>query len=156
MRRLFFLFLLSLSVAVAQAQSGEEIYRDFCDVKNVQATTTPKELVGLGAKAISDNNVKALLQQIDKVQVLNLDNCSKRNRKKLVKRVGKLADHGYKVITQMKDDDDIFQMLGKEADGKITEFVFLQADNEDCTFVMVKGHINKEDLNAVMGLVTNR
>lgn len=155
MKRLLFFFALCLSVAVAQAQSADDIYRDFQDVKNIKAMTVPKAMLHLGSKAVKDNNVQAVLQQVDKVRLLDMSDCSKRKRKSLAKRVEQLSNQGYETITQVKDDNDNVRVYGKEADGKITELVFLVSDDDDATFGIVKGHINKEDLGAIIGVFTD-
>lgn len=138
---------------VAMAQSGSDIYQDFKDVKHVTALTLPRALIRLGSKSVKDNNIQAVLQEIDKVQILDMDKCSKSKRKKLVKAVEALSSNGYETFTQLKDQKQNIKIFGKQSGENISEIVLLANDDDSCVFTLIKGKINPEDLSAVIGIV---
>jgi uncharacterized alpha/beta hydrolase family protein len=153
MKRIILFLFMAFTATFVMAQSASDIYQEFKDVKHVRAMTVPKMFLHLGSKGVKDSNVQAVIKQIDKVQVLEMDDCSKRKRNKLIKKVEALSQNGYETITQMRDDEEDMKVFGKKSGDKISEIILLVKDDDDCACTFVYGRINPEDLNAVIGMV---
>lgn len=154
MKRFFFSILLALfCIQGSMAQTANEVFREFRDVKRVEATTVPKSLMRLGAKNVRDGSTKKLLSQLERLQVLDLDDCSKRNRKKFVNRINDLEKYGYEEYGRISGSGDNVLVLTRKADKKVSELVILLTDKDDCKGILVEGNINPDDIQAITGEV---
>ncbi|MGI6231236.1 MAG: DUF4252 domain-containing protein [Prevotella sp.] len=156
MKKLMLMTLLALFCAQAtMAQRATDVFNDFRDVRHVESTTIPKALVRIGAGQVKDGNVKEVMRGVDRMQILDMDDCSKRNRKKFISRINELEKYGYEEYGRMSGNNDNMLILTRSDKDKnmVREIVLLMTDKDDCTGILVEGNINPEDIEAIAGSV---
>lgn len=154
MKKLLFIFVL---LAVAQglfAQQAQRVFEAFQNEKNAQYTVAPGAVMTLAGKKVSDNNVAAVLKEVESARVLRLDQCKKRVRRKFLKQVSALVKSGvYEEYARTKSNGMDVLVLVKKDTEYIREIVVYTATGSLCMGVLVTGHINQEDLGAIVDAV---
>lgn len=152
MKKILLSMALALSCQWAMAQQAQSLFNDYKTQKHVEYVSVPKVMLGIAAAKVKNGDVQALLQQVRSVKVLRLDDCRKGVRKKFAKKLTQLPDKGYEEYTRMKRGRDNLLVLVKQTDSHISEIVVLNNDRDNCMAALVTGHINREDVEAVVGM----
>ena len=105
------------------------------------------------AGKLKDGNVQTLLQQVQSARVLTLSDCRKGVRKKFAKKMTQLGKYGYEEFTRVSDDRDNVLVMVKRNGTFIGEIAMLMNSKDSCVGMLVTGHINPEDIDAVIGMV---
>lgn len=145
------LALLAMSI-VGKAQSIDTILEQFKNEKNVTLVDMPKDLIALAASSSGDKDAAKYLKSIDRLRVLSLEEADKTVRDNFFAAFKKLELKDYNDVIRATSDGEKVRILTKEGKNDITSLVIcaLDADDGDCTLVVIDGHINPNDIDSII------
>ncbi|RGL01778.1 DUF4252 domain-containing protein [Prevotella disiens] len=145
------LALLAMSI-VGKAQSIDTILEQFKNEKNVTLVDMPKDLIALAASSSGDKDAAKYLKSIDRLRVLSLEEADKTVRDNFFAAFKKLELKDYNDVIRATSDGEKVRILTKEGKNDITSLVIcaIDADDGDCTLVVIDGHINPNDIDSII------
>ncbi len=145
------LALLAMSI-VGKAQSIDTILEQFKNEKNVTLVDMPKDLIALAASSSGDKDAAKYLKSIDRLRVLSLEEADKTVRDNFFAAFKKLDLKDYNDVIRATSDGEKVRILTKEGKNDITSLVIcaIDADDGDCTLVVIDGHINPNDIDSII------
>lgn len=145
------LALLAMSI-VGKAQSIDTILEQFKNEKNVTLVDMPKDLIALAASSSGDKDAAKYLKSIDRLRVLSLEEADKTVRDNFFAAFKKLDLKDYNDVVRATSDGEKVRILTKEGKNDITSLVIcaIDADDGDCTLVVIDGHINPNDIDSII------
>lgn len=145
------LALLAMSI-VGKAQSIDTILEQFKNEKNVTLVDMPKDLIALAASSSGDKDAAKYLKSIDRLRVLSLEDADKTVRDNFFAAFKKLDLKDYNDVIRATSDGEKVRILTKEGKNDITSLVIcaIDADDGDCTLVVIDGHINPNDIDSII------
>ena len=145
------LALLAMSI-VGKAQSIDTILEQFKNEKNVTLVDMPKDLIALAASSSGDKDAAKYLKSIDRLRVLSLEDADKTVRDNFFAAFKKLELKDYNDVIRATSDGEKVRILTKEGKNDITSLVIcaIDADDGDCTLVVIDGHINPNDIDSII------
>lgn len=153
MKKVLFSLLLLLSCQLAFSQSASALFNDYKQERKATYVSVPRAMMSIAAGKLKDGNVQTLLQQVQSARVLTLSDCRKGVRKKFAKKMTQLGKYGYEEFTRVSDDRDNVLVMVKRNGTFIGEIAILMNSKDSCVGMLVTGHINPEDIDAVIGMV---
>ena len=145
------LALLAMSI-VGKAQSIDTILEQFKNEKNVTLVDMPKDLIALAASSSGDKDAAKYLKSIDRLRVLSLEEADKTVRDNFFAAFKKLELKDYNDVIRATSDGEKVRILTKEGKNDITSLVIcaIDADDGDCTLVVIDGHIKPNDIDSII------
>lgn len=145
------LALLAMSI-VGKAQSIDTILEQFKNEKNVTLVDMPKDLIALAASSSGDKDAAKYLKSIDRLRVLSLEEADKTVRDNFFAAFKKLDLKDYNDVIRATSGGEKVRILTKEGKNDITSLVIcaIDADDGDCTLVVIDGHINPNDIDSII------
>lgn len=149
MKKILFTLILILSCQMVCAQEASSMFNQYKTAKNVEYMNIPI------SEAVNEpgETMQKLAEQLETVEMLNLGECRKSVRKRFERNISKLTSKGYIEYTRIKDGDDLVLVLMKQGGDFVDEIIILIKDSDDCMALLVKGHINKEDIGDLIRMV---
>lgn len=133
------------------AQSAESLFNYFKDEKGVESVSISPFLMKF-ARLFMDEDDKnnPMIKGINSVQVLDLEDSPKNVQERFAKEVKKLKLNGYKTWIQAKEDGETVKIVAKVKDDIVCELLILTTGDDDCSLVLMKGKIKRNDIQAVI------
>lgn len=143
----FFLFLSIGSVSFGQNKAVDAIFLKFDGKPGVTSISISKELMNLASQLDTGTlKVKEIFDHIDGIRVISMENASVTNKNSFKKMVSGLSLQDYKELMNIRESGNTVQMLTKDNQGKITEFLLLVSGDHDQVLVNINGNIDPKDL----------
>lgn len=151
MKKYVFILVLLIVGQNCLAQSAESLFNYFKDEKGVESVSISPFLMKF-ARLFMDEDDKnnPMIKDINSVQVLDLEDSPKNVQERFAKEVKKLKLNGYETWIQVKEDGETVKIVAKVKDDVVRELLILQAGDDDCALVLMKGKIKREDIQAVI------
>jgi hypothetical protein len=97
-----------------------------------------------------DDKNNPMIKGINSVQVLDLEESPKEVQERFAKEVKKLKLNGYETWIQVKEDGETVKIVAKVKDDMVRELLILQAGDDGCALVLMKGKIKRNDIQAAI------
>lgn len=133
------------------AQSAESLFNYFKDEKGVESVSISPFLMKF-ARLFMDEDDKnnPMIKGINSVQVLDLEDSPKNVQERFAKEVKKLKLNGYETWIQAKEDGETVKIVAKVKDDIVCELLILTTGDDDCSLMLIKGKIKRNDIQAVI------
>lgn len=133
------------------AQSAESLFNQFQGEKGVESVSISPFLMKF-ARLFMDEDDKnnPMIKGINSVQVLDLEESPKEVQERFAKKVKKLKLNGYETWIQVKEDGETVKIVAKVKDDMVRELLILQAGDDGCALVLMKGKIKRNDIQAAI------
>jgi hypothetical protein len=133
------------------AQNAESLFNQFQGEKGVESVSISPFLMKF-ARLFMDDEAKnnPMIKGIHSVQVLDLEESPKEVQERFAKEVKKLKLNGYETWIQAKEDGETVKIVAKVKNDVVRELLILQAGDDDCALVLMKGKIKRDDIQAVI------
>ncbi len=136
--------LLAITLSVG-AQNSASLIKHFKDSPEAEYVGIPPLVMNfMKWFADDDSEDGRTFKMINSLSVLDLESCSQEVRTRFTKEAKTLKNHGYDLLTEVKDDGDWVQILIKEKRNRIRELLVLSLGDE-CALVKIGCNINRED-----------
>ena len=131
----------------AQSKAIADIFNKFEGRNGVTSVNINKDLMNLAAQ-MDSNDVKAkdLFAQIAGVKILAFEKAKPEDKVEFTAMIKNLQLDGYKELMVVKEKDNNVQMLSKENQGRITEFLLLVTGGNDPVLISISGNIDPKEL----------
>ena len=133
------------------AQSAESLFNQFQGEKGVESVSISPFLMKF-ARLFMDEDDKSnpMIKGINSVQVLDLEESPKEVQERFAKEVKKLKLNGYETWIQVMEDGETVKIVAKVKDDMVRELLILQAGDDGCALVLMKGKIKRNDIQAAI------
>lgn len=150
MKKIIVAMVLMLGFQMSQAQTVDEIFREFRREKGttcVRLPWLPIKFVGLFA----DDEASQAIKRIKSIRVLVLsDECSEDVRERFASKMSTLNTSGYELLLTVKDEESDIKMWGNVDGENIKDLLIDVNDEEDIVLCRIKGNMRVSDINFSM------
>lgn len=138
---------LSGMAQTARPQTAKALMQEFRHDKNAYyihigglLTTLARPFIDMGDD--DHYNIKGAKS----LRVLTLDDCPKRQMRKLDHALKRLKDNNYEEIVRTNDDDEEVRIFALPRGKAIREVLIVSKDDDECTLVQLNGKFRTKDL----------
>ena len=156
MKQLFFsLLIIVLTSASVCAQTPGDIFARYKTEKNAEYTHVGQllfKLIRTFANHEDDLAARTAIHSIRSIRSLDLEDCSDKVKQQFRQSINNLRTKGYEEIVNSNIDGERALVLVRQKKNTIRELLLLNAGDDDCTMVQIKGKIKPND---VSNIITN-
>ncbi|MBR1889730.1 MAG: DUF4252 domain-containing protein [Alloprevotella sp.] len=150
MKKIFILTAMWLVCMSGFSQTVNDLFSQYKDKEGVELIQMPKEVLRLASGNIDDENVEAVLENIDLITVLQIEN------KSLVadfsEKTAGLEQQGYNKIVTSQEENERVLILSRSEGDDIVELLVLSIEPDEVTLVQVLGKIKVEDVEKIVSM----
>ena len=153
MKQLFISLLIIFASASATAQTPGDLFAQYKGKKNAEYVHLGRLLFKLLrpiAKNENDPTARPVMRSIRSMRALNLEDCSQKVKEQFLESAKRLSTKGYEQIVSSNVDGERTLVLVKLKKNAIRELLVLNADDEDCQLVQLKGKMKHVDLDDII------
>lgn len=150
MRKIIVAMAMMLGFQMSQAQTVNEIFREFRgeeDAVCMKVPWLPIKLIGLFA----DDGAGQIAARINSVRIMDLSECPAQVQERFAAKMEQLKLEGYEPLLVVKDDGSSVKMWGQMKGEKIKELLIgVSGDDNEPALICIKGNLRMDDLNFSM------
>ena len=139
MRKIIVAMAMMLGFQVSQAQTVNEIFREFRgeeDAVCMKVPWLPIKLIGLFA----DDGAGQIAARINSVRIMDLSECPAQVQERFAAKMEQLKQEGYEPLLVVKDDGSSVKMWGQMKGEKIKELLIgVSGDDNEPALICIKG-----------------
>ena len=153
MKQLFISLLIIFASASATAQTPGDLFAQYKGKKNAEYVHLGRLLFKLLrpiAKNENDPTARTVMRSIRSMRALNLEDCSQKVKEQFLESAKRLSTKGYEQIVSSNVDGERTLVLVKLKKNAIRELLVLNADDEDCQLVQLKGKMKHANLGDII------
>ena len=150
MKKIIVGMVLMLGFQMSQAQTVDEIFKEFRKEKGTKCVRLPWLPIKLVSLFSNDESAQAI-RRIKSIRVLVLsEDCSEEARERFVSKMSALKSLDYELLLTVKDDDSDIKMWGDVDGENIKDLLVDVIDDEDSVLGRLKGKRKVSDINFSM------
>ena len=150
MKKIIVAMVLMLGFQMSQAQTVDEIFKEFRKEKGTKCVRLPWLPIKLVSLFSNDESAQAI-RRIKSIRVLVLsEDCSEEVRERFVSKMSALKSLDYELLLTVKDDDSDIKMWGDVDGENIKDLLVDVIDDEDIVLCRLKGKLKVSDINVSM------
>ena len=150
MKKIIVAMVLMLGFQMSQAQTVDEILKEFRKEKGTKCVRLPWLPIKLVSLFSNDESAQAI-RRIKSIRVLVLsEDCSEEVRERFVSKMSALKSLDYELLLTVKDDDSDIKMWGDVDGENIKDLLVDVIDDKDIVLCRLKGKLKVSDINVSM------
>ena len=154
MKQLFISLFIIFASASATAQTPGDLFAQYKGKKNAEYVHMGRVLFKLLRPLVNHNDddptARTIMRSIRSMRALNLEDCSQKVKEQFLESAKRLSTKGYEQIVSSNVDGERTLVLVKLKKNAIRELLVLNADDEDCQLLQLKGKMKQVDLGDII------
>ncbi|HEY9551408.1 MAG TPA: DUF4252 domain-containing protein [Prevotella sp.] len=153
MKKLVIALLLLAATQASFAQNAGDIFAMFKNKPGAEYVHVPKLMLNVARKFVDkkqDKDALQIIKHIDSVRVLDLEDSSDKVKAAFLAETKNFNTKGYEELLRTVEDGTRTLILIKSKNNVINELLILEAGNEDCELVQIKGEITQAEIDRLV------
>lgn len=133
------------------AQSVNSLFENFKHEQKAEYQSVSPFMMKIARLFMNDDDAESrFVKGIKSVKVLDLEECSAKVKESFKEQVSQLKLKGYEPLLTVKEDGETIKILAKTDEQSIRELLLYTVSQEECSAVLMKGKIRKEDIATII------